>query len=246
MKVTTKILFALLLLFLTGIVMSNIALRNEYKKTRKDDLYWTYERILEKSFSHLVLDGGNLTKIAYEPGMRCSVRVLNDWDKTKVKAFVRNDTLFMTFPNSYRDQYEKQWLSWNVPVRIFSPQLLSVTAMNTNLELYKFNQTNLDVNISGKSYFEVETSKSSLHSLHITANDSSEIVFEMSPEVKRDGTFNVHSVEADLNGFSFLDMGHAQIDSLKLKVADSSGILLSGGTMKRNQVYNYKSVQTLK
>jgi hypothetical protein len=241
MKLTSKILLTMLVLFIAGIVMSNVALKNEYEKTDKNDLYWTYGKILEQPFSHLVIQGGNLTKIAYEPSRKPSVRVYKDWDgfeKGVVKAHVTNDTLYLTFPETYKDQYEKQYLSWNTLVRIFSAQLLSVTGINTNLELYKFNQKKVDVNISGKSYFEVETIDASLDSLHITGSDSAEIVFEMSPDVMRDGTFHVNAVDADLKGFSFLDIGHAQVDSLKLNVADSSGVLLSGGTMKKNQSYN--------
>jgi hypothetical protein len=219
----------MLLLFLAGIVLSNIALKNEYEKTDKNDLYWTYGKILEQPFSHLVIEGGNLTKIAYEPSKSPSVRVYKQWDGFKeevVKAHVSNDTLYVMFPNIYKDQYEKNWLAWNTPVRIFSRQLLSVNGVNTNLELYKFKQKNLDVNISGKSGFEVETMDNSLDYLHINGSDSAVIVFEMSPDVKRDGAFHVHTVDADLKGFSFLDIGHAQIDSLKLNIADSSGVFI--------------------
>jgi hypothetical protein len=232
----------MLLLFIAGIVLSNIALKNEYEKTDKNDLYWTYGKILEQPFSHLVIEGGNLTKIAYEPSKSSSVRVYKQWigfEKGVVKAHVSNDTLYVKFPSTYKDQYEKDWLAWNTLVRIFSPQLLSVNGVNTNLELYKFNQEKLDVNISGKSGFEVETIDDSLDSLHINGSDSAEIVFEMSPDVKGDGAFHVHAVDVDLKGFSFLDIGHAQIDSLKLNIADSSGVLLSGGTMKKNQSYNH-------
>jgi len=242
MKLTAKILFTMLLLLIAGIVLSNIVLKNEYEKTDKNDLYWTYGKILEEPFSHLVVNGGNVTNIAYEAGKNPSVRVYKEWDgyqQGKVKAFVKNDTLFLAFPNIYKDQYEKQWLLQNIPVRIFSPQLLSVNGIDTYLELDKFNQKSLDVNLSGKSAFEVETLYASLDSLHITARDSCRILFEMSPDVKRDGTFKVHIVDVSLKDYSFLDLGHAQIDSLKLRIADSSGIALSGGTMKMNQAYNY-------
>lgn len=242
MKLTTKILLTMLLLMIAGIVLSNIELKNEYEKTDKNDLYWNYGKILEQPFSHLVMEGGNLTKIAWEPAGSSSVRVYKQWEGFEngvVKAHVSNDTLYVTFPNTYKDEYEKDMLAWNTLLRIFSPQLLSVNGVNTNLELYKFNQKKLDVNISGKSEFEVETIDNSLDLLHINGSDSSEIVFEMSPDIKREGTFHVHTVDANLNGYSFLDIGHAQVDSLRLNIADSSGVLLSGGTMKKNQAYNY-------
>jgi hypothetical protein len=242
MKFTTKMLMSLLLLLFAGIVLSNISLKNEYKKADKDNRYWTYGTILEQPFSHLVINGGNLSKIAYEPGKTASVRVYKQWQGFQqglVKARVSNDTLYVTFPNSYRDQYEKDWLSWNTLVRIFSPRLLSVNGVNTNLELYKFKQKNFDVNMSGRSVFEVETMDNSLESLHITGSDSSQIVFEVSPDLERGGTFHVNAVDANITGYSFLDIGHAQVDSLKLNITDSSGVLLSGGTMRKNKAYNH-------
>src|SRR3954454_17174328 len=99
MKLTSKILFTMLLLFITGIVLSNIVLKNEYEKTDKNDLYWTYGKILEQPFSHLVIEGGYVTKIAYESSKTPSVRVYKDWDGFKkgfVKAHVTNDTLYLT------------------------------------------------------------------------------------------------------------------------------------------------------
>src|SRR6185436_2436633 len=147
MKPTAKVMFTMLFVLIGGIVFSNIVLKNEFERTDKNDLYWTYRKILEEPFTHLVVNGGNVTNIAYEPGNDPSVRVYNGWDsyqKCKVKASVKNDTLFLTFPNIYEDQYEKDWLMRNIPVRIFSPKLLSVIGVDTYLELDKFNQKNLD------------------------------------------------------------------------------------------------------
>ncbi|MEO6231068.1 MAG: hypothetical protein ABJB11_01060 [Ferruginibacter sp.] len=40
-----------------------------------------------------------------------------------------------------------------------------------------------------------------------------------------------------MHGYSILDVGHAQIDSVKLTIQDSSAIVLSGGTLKKNDLY---------
>ncbi|MEJ7676585.1 MAG: hypothetical protein WKG06_01660 [Segetibacter sp.] len=45
-------------------------------------------------------------------------------------------------------------------------------------------------------------------------------------------TMTVQSVTANLKDISLLDIGHAQIKSLKLDIADSSAVILSGGTLK--------------
>jgi Putative auto-transporter adhesin, head GIN domain len=244
MKLTTKILLILLLLFTSGLFASNMLLKQEYLKIDKTDIYWTYSKILEQPFKHLKIEGGNISNIAYEQSKTASVRVFKDWrafDEHSIKAQVANDTLYINFPNTYHDLYEKEWLKWNVTVRLFSPELLSVTGSNTNFEMYKVKQKNLSVNISGKSKFEVESMDTNFDSLRITQSDSSAVVFEMSPEYKKSESFHVHYVNASVRGASVLDIGHAQVDSLQLSVSDSSGVLLSGGTMKKNQRYNFNS-----
>lgn len=241
MKLTSKILLAMLLLFTLGLFASNIILRKEYNKREKNDIYWTYGKILEEPFRHLNIDGGNVTNIAYEQSKTASVRVFKDWDGYKdgrVTAHVKDDTLFIKFPNTYKDQYEKRWLKWNTLVRIFSPELLTINGVDTKLEMFKLKQKNISVNMSGKSSFEIESMDTDFDSIQISGKDSSAIEIEMSPDYQLTESFHVKSVSADLHGYSILDIGHAQIDSLKLVVDDSSAVLLSGGTLKKNGMYN--------
>ena len=242
MKLTSKILLVMLLLFTAGLFASNIILKKEYNKREKNDIYWTYGKILEQPFKYLHIQGGNVTSIAYEQSKTASVRVFKDWDGYKdgrVKAHVKDDTLFISFPNTYKDQYEKRWLEWNTLVRIFSPELLAINGVDTKLEMFKLKQNNLKVSMSGKSSFEVESMQTYFDSLDISGKDSSAIQVEMSPDYLTTESFHVKSVTADMKGYSILDIGHAQVDSLRLNVDDSSAVLLSGGTMKRNNMYNF-------
>lgn len=272
MKVSSIILLVTFVLLVTAMVASNILLKKEYDKVDKSDLYWTYGKILEQPFKHLKIEGGNVTNIAFEQSKKPSVRVFKNWDgyeKGIVKAFVKNDTLFVKFPNTYKDQYEKDRLKWSTLVRIFSPELSSVDGFDTDFGMFKLKQKSLTVNLSGKSKFEVESYLYDLDSLNISQKDSSKIVFEMSPDLMtsdqealeteglkgqaavtsefsnsgstmiapapvRKGweTMNVQSVTANLKDISLLDLGHAQIKSLNLNVADSSAVILSGGSLK--------------
>lgn len=243
MKLTTKILLALLLLFTLGLFASNAVLKSEYEKRDKNDIYWTYGKILEKPFKYLSIEGGNITSIVYEQSKASSVRVFKDWEGFKdgrVTASVSNDTLYLSFPKAPKDQYEKQMLKWFIPVRIFSPELLSVKGVDTKLEMFKLKQKNISVDMSGKSSFEIESMITSLDSLSISGKDSSAIQIEMSPDYLTTESFHVKSVVADMSGYSILDIGHAQVDSLKLNVEDSSAVLLSGGTLKKNNMYNFE------
>lgn len=272
MKLSTIILLVTLVLLVTAMFASNVILKKEYDKVDKSDLYWTYAKILERPFKHLKIEGGNVTNIAFEQSKNPSVRVSKDWHGYElglVKAFVKNDTLFVKIPNTYKDQYEKQYLGWSTMVRIFSPTLLSVDGFDTNIGMFKLKQKNLTVNISGKSKLEVESYLYNFDTLTISQKDSSEVIFEMSPDLKtsdpvalekealkgqatiqsepwnsgntmvatapvRKGweTMTVQSVTANLKNISLLDIGHAQIKSLKLDVADSSAVILSGRTLK--------------
>jgi hypothetical protein len=257
MKFTTTVLSGLGLLILAGSLSSNIILKNEYDRIDKSDLYWTFTKILEKPFSHLVISGGNETHIAFEQSAKPSVRLLQDWVKYhngNIKADIKDDTLFIDFDYKPGNPFEKFWTQGTTPVRIFSPQLLSVKGYNTNFEMFKLNQKSINVNITGKSKFEVESSIKELDSINIYQRDSSEVVFEMSPEYQtttitdptkigfsavattqtnRNESMKINYVKADVGGFSLLDIGHAQIESMQLNIEDSSGIILSGGALKK-------------
>lgn len=187
MKFSSVILLVTFLLLVTGMFASNILLKKEYDKIDKSDLYWTYGKILEHPFKYLKIEGGNITHIAFEQNKNASVRVFKNWygyENKVVKAYVKNDTLFVKFPNKTKDYYEKQFLQRNTMVRIFAPELLYVDGFDTNIGLFKLEQKSVRVNLSGKSTFEVESYLANMDSLHITQSDSSEVVFEMSPDLK--------------------------------------------------------------
>jgi hypothetical protein len=236
MKWSTRILLTIVLALVGGLLVSNIVLKKEYDKIDKSDLYWNYEKVLEQHFKYLKIEGGNSTNIAFEQSANCSVRLLNDWQRNKpelINTFVKNDTLFVKFIYTGKDENEKNWMEWITPVRIFAPELLYVEGFNTKFEMFKIKQKSISVNMSGKSEFELESMTTAFDSLNIVQKDSSAVVFEMSPDYKTTASFHVKKVAAKIQGVSILDLGHAQIDSLQLNIADSSGIILSGGALKK-------------
>ena len=100
----------------------------------------------------------------------------------------------------------------------------------------KTNQKSIEVKLSGNSSFEVESIVSHFDKLIINQSDSSTVQFEMDPALKIPANFQVNYVKANLTGVSFLDIGHAKIDSLQLAVADSPGVFLSGSVMKKGNL----------
>ena len=81
MKISTTILFTLLILLIAGMLCSNIIIKKEYDKVDKSDLYWTYKKVLLTPFKYLKIKGGNNTNIAFEQSNTFSVRVFEDWNR---------------------------------------------------------------------------------------------------------------------------------------------------------------------
>jgi len=266
MKLSSRILTSLLIIIVAGLLFSNFALKKEYNKIDKGDLYWNYTTVLTQPFKYLKIDGGNITHIAFEQNKNYSVRVLNDWQRYNpklIQSYVKNDTLFIKFIYKSNNQNEKDWMKSSTLVRVFSPELLSVEGFNTNFEMFQLKQKHIAVNISGKSQFEVESMIPYMDSINVVQKDSASVEFEMSPDyksnkrtdevinkglqvhfgdrpikgsdladIKSDESMDINSVKANIEGYSILDLGHAQIQSLQLKIADSSAIILSGGALK--------------
>jgi len=258
-KLTNKILLGLGLLFCCSIIFSAFKFRQEYDKNiTKGDLYFLYSPIQEQPFSHLMIRGGNVTTIVYEPAERSSVRVFNKWagyNEKRVKTTVSHDTLYLDFPNRYKDNDEKNQLGNTPAVRIFSPVLKSITCFNTNLLLSKFKQKELTADISGNSSLTVESLIYEFTSVSVKAADTTDIIFEMSSSLRKAASapsksnpqeipaiaagwdiFHIQRFHAEASGQSFINIGRAQVDSIDFKLTDTASILLSGGTIRKNKL----------
>ena len=188
MKFTSRILLLLLLVVLAGLFSSNMLLKRQYDQVDKSDLYWTYNKVLEQPFKYLKISGGNITNIAFEQSANPSVRLLQEWVRFhggEIKANVKNDTLYINFDFKPANLYEKFWLQHQTPVRIFAPQLLLVDGDNTNFEMFKLKQKSINVSMTGKSSFEVESMLPVMDTINVYQKDSSEVVFEMSPDYNK-------------------------------------------------------------
>ncbi len=265
MKFTSKALLTLAVILIGALLSSNIILKREYDKLDKSDIYWNYHKILEQPFKYLKITGGNGTRIAFEQSQHYSVRILQEWERYhggKIQAHVINDTLYINFDYAPPTPYDFFYIKNTTTIRIFSPEVLSFDGFNTNFEMYKLKQKNMNVSLTGRSKFEIESMLRSMDSITVFQKDSSEVVFEMSPDYKpakstvkaKSATItigsappdmsslnqiespeamSIKSVKADIQGYSLLDLGHAQIDSLQLKIADSSAIIISGGALRK-------------
>ena len=235
LKLSTLILIIMMVLVVISVFATNMVFKNEYNKRDKNDLYWNYDKILEKPYKYLKIDGGNITNIIFEPSANPSVRVLKQWNYRKqnsISAYVKNDTLYLNFSNKYGNMNEKYWMQSEVLVRLFAPQLLAVDGTETNFELQKMKQKNFNISLKGKSRLEVETYNPDFDTLNVTQSDSSQVIFEMSPDLKASPVMNFKNVTANMTGYTLLDVGRGYIDHMKLNISDSSAVILSGRSLK--------------
>jgi len=237
MKLSTKMLAVVLVLTVAVMIFSNFILKQEYDKIDKSDLYWNFAKILEQPFKYVKIENSNITNVVFESNPKFSVRINKGWyyfDRGVIKTYIRNDTLFILFPKTEELEFHmQQWMRNMVLVRVFAPQLVSLESYNSNFDLFKLNQPNLDIHLSGKSETEVETYSPIFNKLNISGSDSSIIYFEMSPDIKGSQTIYIDSVNATLKGLSWLGLNHAQVKSINENIEDSSAIGLSGVTLRK-------------
>ena len=69
MKMSNTILTTLLAIGIAGLFGSNYSMKNEFDKIDKTDPYWTYKKIEDRPFSHLVISGGNISNIVFEQSL---------------------------------------------------------------------------------------------------------------------------------------------------------------------------------
>ena len=238
MKLSSIILLTMLVLFVTSLFASNLILKDRYNKLDKSDLYWNYNKISEKPFKHIKIIGGNITTIAFEQNKNCSVRVLDFWggySKNKVKVTVANDTLYVNFTNEYKDLIEKSWMQSKTLVRIAAPELLSFDGYNTNFEIEKFRQRSVNIKLAGKSRIEVESNNHTFDTLNVVQKDSSQVIFEMNPDIKGSPNMQAKQINAKLQGITLLDIGHIKVENSNLNIGDSSAVILSGTSIMKSK-----------
>lgn len=234
-KLSTGILIVMMSLIVTGVFASIVTLKGVYDKRDQGDLYWNYNKILETPFKYLKIKGGNVTNILFEPSKNSSVRILNHLDPKdhRVNTYVKNDTLYLTFKNQYDNLGEKYWMRSTVLIRLFAPQLLSVEGWDTNFELQKMKQGSFNISLHGRSRLEVETYQRNMDTLNVAQRDSSQVVFEVSPDLKGSPEMSFKKVTANQTGYTLLDVGRSYINDLKLNLADSSAVILNGRSLKK-------------
>jgi hypothetical protein len=236
MKISSATLLILLGLYISCLFVSIVLIKGQYDKIDKSDPYWNFTKLKEGMFHHLKIDGGNVTKISFTPSPHGSIGILNYWDQRmngRIETAILNDTLYLRIQQRSISPEERDWMSRRALISISCPDLLSVNGMNTNLDIYKLKERNLTIGLGGRSRLEVESYIPDFDSLSVLQRDSSQVVFEMSEEIRTSGIMHAKALYAKVQGHSILDVGHFQIGALHQSIDDSAAIILSGNSLKQ-------------
>jgi hypothetical protein len=223
-----------LVVFILSLIGSNLILKNEYSQIDRTDPFWNYAKLAKGSFHHIKMTGGNITRTSFIPGPRGSFGILNYTNvmKDRVQASISHDTLYVLVKPHDDPPGWRNWMQNHVLMAFSCPELISVNGMNANMDLYKLKQRNLSVHLSGKSTMEVESYNADFDSIFVNQADTSQLKFEMAEDIRGSGTMRARILDASVQGYSLLDVGHFQLKNIHQSVGDSSGIILSGATLK--------------
>jgi hypothetical protein len=237
LKLSTKILLVSLVLITIGLFASNMALKAEYKKLDKRDKYWNYTTVLSQPFKHLKIDGGNVTQVVFEQAPTSTVRLIKYWTNYKLesafKAYVSNDTLHISMAYHPQKDSNKEWMENAQLIRISAPQLLSIEANNIQLAIENLKQNSLNLNIAGHSKLWVKSLNNKIDSLNVVEHNNAEVHINVTDNFKGPNAIDFQHINANLNDGSFLDVGRSYTNDLKLNMADSSSIILSGKSVSK-------------
>ena len=235
MKKSSLILLILLGLFILCLVGSDLILKTQYDQIDKSDPFWNYTKLNKGDFHHIRITGSNVTRISFIPGPNGSMGVLNDWEwnlRKRIESSISDDTLFIKFKQQTDPPDIRNWMKYHVLVAISCPHLVSVNGLNSNLDIFKLKQKDLFVSLAGKSTMEVESYNSDFDSIFVSQKDSSQLKFEMAEEIRSSGIMRAKVLYANVQGYSLLDVGHFQLQTIHESVGDSSGIIVSGSTLR--------------
>jgi hypothetical protein len=236
MKKSSLILMILLGLLIISLIGSDILFKNQYNRIDKGDPFWNYTKLSKGRFRHIMITGGNGTRISFVPGPNGSIGVLSYWEqemKKRVQAYISDDTLFVQVKELSDPPGIRNWMKYHMLIAISCPDLLSVNATNSNLDLYKMKEKNLSVRLAGKSQMEIESSISDFDSIFVSQKDSSQLKFEMAEDMQGSEIMHAKVIDAGVNGNSLLDIGHFQIQTLNQDIGDTAAIIISGYTLKQ-------------
>jgi hypothetical protein len=149
MKKSTWLMLSLSFVMLTGMVSTNLLLRESYLKINLDDPFKNYVNIPVKPFDVLQLNGGNSYAIHVRQADHFHIKVMKS-RQTFLKDTAQGDTLSLVFTVPLNSQL-REIHQLPVGVIIYLPRVRKISCDGTSLIIDTLLMKSLDLTLSGKS-----------------------------------------------------------------------------------------------
>lgn len=192
MKTSNKLLIALAVVVLAGLISSNVVLKAEYEdikaNPRPED---GFQFVTVTAFSHVKVNSLSPgIRFFVQQGSRPSVQVYNEW-ASRIHTRVQNDTLFVDLPERINVPKTAQNPAGEMTgMYVTQSQLTSITFENGLGSIADW-QTNL-ARIELHNASQVNTYREKVKELHILLRNRAVLTVEDDNEIKK-----LHSIKSD-------------------------------------------------
>lgn len=219
MKTSNIFISVLATTILTGMVVTNLILKNECLKININDPFKSYVSIEFEPYSVLDISGSNGYPIEILAKENEDVKVLRS-RLEHFKSEVINDTLFIQFTGSNVSMKQSFLSTTPSGIIIHKKNLSRIITSDTHNRVSGYSNQDLTLKIKGNSY--VEVSNVNLQSLNVLMNKSSQIAFTKENQVDSINLIMNNATVAHLEKIKFSNITHILSDSITLVLSKNT------------------------
>lgn len=225
MKTSYILLAVIALITLTGLVTTDVLLKQQYAKLDWSDPYQALERRALPVAKHVVIAGAPVAEIVVEKSANTAQTLLLPSMANSYKCRTKGDTLFVSFTMNYDGQSRDphQDINYKLPpgMVLRLPDLQSLRITNGRLTVHNFKAELLTISLQNSRLFTNKLTVSNSFSLTAAQNS-----FAMLGD---DQYKSLQAVVADSSG---LQLNNSQVDAFVRTVSPKAEIQLKGEALK--------------
>lgn len=222
MKASNILVISLLAMIFLGIIGSNMVLKAEYEKLRKEDPLAGYKKETLKPFKYVKLEGKTFGVTEIRPGTKPEIN--QNGDPKELSWEVRHDTLVVTFKKDWAQNWphREELLGSVASIYIFTPQLSGVDSDNAFCRIKGWKSNALTVNQKGSLFVMVDNEIANLD-LNLTSGNYGKI-----------GSRNVlGNVRLQIADSSSLIVEKDVIKTFDADIANSAHVSMPGSLLRK-------------
>ncbi|MDF1699086.1 MAG: hypothetical protein P1U56_24750 [Saprospiraceae bacterium] len=219
MKSSNILLLVLCIIVLSGMIYTNVVLKNEFQKIDLSDNLKNYISHSMESFSILEIKGSNGYPIEINKGNTNDVKVL----RSRINHFSQRlfgDTLFIEFTGSNIPLDQTYSMKTPPGIIIEVESLSEIRTSQTYNRISNFSDQDLNITLKNSSITEVVNCN--LNILNLCSNDDSQFVFSQNN--------TVHSLQITMKDNSIGRFEDIEFSTLNHTLDDNVTLVLSKNT----------------